>query len=263
MVRVYHPTLSASTLQTAGIVPQPLHPVKRHGPSWSLGKAARDNLYHLYYDGPIGIAEEAMRSSEAVVCPALSCEGVQMERRYLPNIAVAPPAVKVVLISEAAAAVEGDDYYQGPAALYEQTTLAAFASAGLEAGSLRALLERGIYCTTAVKCGKVGYSVPTAAIRSCSLLLERELALFTGVRAYLLMGDVAIKAVNAIARRNREARPIPAGPTYRIRGGEFWWRGARAFPSYLQAGPSYGIEKTKVAMIAEDIAAALRLASGG
>jgi hypothetical protein len=35
----------------------------------------------------------------------------------------------------------------------------------------------------------------------------------------------------------------------------------RAFPSYLQAGPSFGIEKTKVRMIAEDIAAGLALVS--
>jgi hypothetical protein len=33
------------------------------------------------------------------------------------------------------------------------------------------------------------------------------------------------------------------------------------FPSYLQAGPSFYIEKTKRRMIAEDIAAALTLAA--
>ncbi len=103
----------------------------------------------------------------------------------------------------------------------------------------------------------------TAAIKACSLPLERELALFPQARALLLMGDVVIKAICAIVRRNREPRPIPAGSTYKIRGGEFWFRGLRAFPSYLQAGASYGIEKSKVAMIAEDIAAALRLAGLG
>jgi hypothetical protein len=54
---------------------------------------------------------------------------------------------------------------------------------------------------------------------------------------------------------------IPAGSTYKIRGGEYLFRGRRAFPSYVQAGPSFFIEKSKRRMIAEDIAAALALVS--
>ena len=50
---------------------------------------------------------------------------------------------------------------------------------------------------------------------------------------------------------------IPAGATYKLRVGEYFFRGIRAFPSYLQAGPSFYIEKTKRKAIAEDIAAAL------
>jgi hypothetical protein len=73
------------------------------------------------------------------------------------------------------------------------------------------------------------------------------------------MGDVSIKAVNAIARRAGEKRVIPAGSTYKIRGQPYFFRGARAFPSYLQAGPSFFIEKSKRKVIAEDIAAALSL----
>ncbi len=73
------------------------------------------------------------------------------------------------------------------------------------------------------------------------------------------MGDVAIQALNGIAQRAGEQRVIPAGATYKIRGQEYRFRGARAFPSYLQAGPSFFIEKSKRRMIAEDIAAALQL----
>jgi hypothetical protein len=76
----------------------------------------------------------------------------------------------------------------------------------------------------------------------------------------MLMGDVAIKAVNYIAGRASEGRAIPAGSTYKIRGQETFFRGRRAFPSYLQAGPSFFIEKSKRHMIAEDIASALALA---
>jgi uracil-DNA glycosylase len=75
----------------------------------------------------------------------------------------------------------------------------------------------------------------------------------------LLMGDVAIKAINTIAERTREGRVIPAGSTYKIRGREYFFQGKRAFPSYLQAGPSFFIEKSKRKMIAEDIASALSL----
>ncbi len=75
----------------------------------------------------------------------------------------------------------------------------------------------------------------------------------------MLMGDVAIKAINYTAKRIGVERVIPAGSTYKIRGQEFFFREARAFPSYLQAGPSFGIEKSKRRMIAEDIAAALDL----
>ena len=52
---------------------------------------------------------------------------------------------------------------------------------------------------------------------------------------------------------------VPAGSTYKFRGPEYFFRGLRAFPSYLQAGPSFFIEKSKRRMIAEDIAGALSL----
>ena len=74
------------------------------------------------------------------------------------------------------------------------------------------------------------------------------------------MGDVAINAINAIARRSGQPRVIPAGSTYKMRGGEFKFRGARAFPSYVQAGPAFFVEKSKRRMIAEDIRNALLIA---
>ena len=52
---------------------------------------------------------------------------------------------------------------------------------------------------------------------------------------------------------------VPAGSTYKIRGGKYSFQGKRVFPSYLQAGPSFFIEKSKRRMISLDIAAALRL----
>jgi uracil-DNA glycosylase len=105
----------------------------------------------------------------------------------------------------------------------------------------------------------VGYSIKAGPIKTCSLILEQELALFPNLKAVLLMGDVAIKAINYIAHRAGQPRVIPAGSTYKIRGPAHHWGQIRAFPSYLQAGPSFFIEKSKRKMIAEDIATVLGL----
>lgn len=138
----------------------------------------------------------------------------------------------------------------------------AFPEAGAPVRSMRDILELGVHCATAMKCGKRGCAISASTVSARSMLLERELAQFPEARAYLLMGDVAIKAIIDIARRAGEERPIPAGSTYKIRGGEFRYRGIRLFPSYLQAGPAYFIEQSKRRMIAEDIAAAMGLAGG-
>jgi uracil-DNA glycosylase len=118
------------------------------------------------------------------------------------------------------------------------------------------LLGMGGRLTTAVKCAKTGYAIQTNTVKQCSMLLERELALFPKAKVILLMGDAAIRALNEIARRAGEGRIIPAGSTYKIRAQKYLWRGMRVFPSYLQAGLSFFIEKSKRRMIAEDIAAA-------
>ena len=143
--------------------------------------------------------------------------------------------------------------------LFQQTTVEAFRDAGEQVDSVRDILELGIYLTTAVKCSKTGYGISSATVKDCSALLEREIGLFPNIQAWLLMGDVAIKALNSIAQRTGEGRVIPAGSTYKIRGQSYFFRGARAFPSYLQAGPSFFIEKSKRKMLAEDIANALHL----
>jgi len=75
----------------------------------------------------------------------------------------------------------------------------------------------------------------------------------------MLMGDVAIKAVNYIAKRAGQGRVIPVGATYKIRGREYFLGEKRVFPSYLQAGAAFFIEKSKRRMISEDIEAGLHL----
>jgi uracil-DNA glycosylase len=200
-----------------------------------------------------------MRVSECVGCRDFACVDVDHSCYIVPDIDVEPDSISIVMISEAAPADAGDYYYAGGEALFEQTTVQAFNDAGTEATSIQDILGLGIYLTTAVKCGKTDYTIKAGPIKECSFILEQELDLFPNVKAYMLMGDVAIKNINAIAKRAGEGRVIPAGSTYKIRGPAYYFRGARAFPSYLQAGPSFFIEKSKRKMIAEDIAAALKL----
>jgi uracil-DNA glycosylase len=200
-----------------------------------------------------------MRVCDRIRCVDFPCHDVRHDCYIVPDLVIQPEEISVVLVSEAAPGDPSDYYYASGDPLFAQTTVQAFQDADIPVSTLDDILDLGIYLTTAVKCGKTGYGIKAATINQCSSLLEEELALFPNVQAILLMGDVAIKAINAVARRQGAGRVVPAGSTYKIRGGEFTFGAARAFPSYLQAGPSFGIEKSKRRMIAQDIAAALRL----
>ena len=200
-----------------------------------------------------------MKPNETVKCLDFPCTDTNRLSHLVPGLELDPARVSILLISEASPVDPQDYYYAGADALFARTSLLAFQDAGAQVASMQDILDLGVYLTTAVKCGKTGYGIAARTIQNCSFLLEKELALFPNVKVYLLMGDVAIKAVNMIAKRNHEPRVIPAGSTYKIRGGEFTFRGARALPSYVQAGPAFFVEKVKRKMIAEDIKKALEI----
>ena len=202
-----------------------------------------------------------MRVNEYIACTKFPCLDVRHECYIIPQVNVNPDEISILMISEAAPAERDDYYYAGGESSFECTTLEAFQEAGADVSSFKDILDLGVYLTSAVKCGKTGYGIKTGTIKECSIILEREIPLFPNVTVLFLMGDVAIKGINYIAKRAGEERVIPAGSTYKIRGQEYYFRSMRAFPSYLQAGPSFGIEKSKVRMIAEDIAAGLALVS--
>ena len=163
------------------------------------------------------------------------------------------------MVSEAATDDPNDYYYAGGEAAYERTTVEAFQDGGFGAKTFQDVLDKGIYLTSAVKCAKTGYGIKAGTINECSSILEQEIGLFPNIKVIMLMGDTAIKAINYIAKRAGEARVIPAGSTYKIRSAEHYFRHVRLFPSYIQVGPSFGIEKSKRRMIAEDIQAALAI----
>ncbi len=198
-----------------------------------------------------------MRVRDVVRCEDYPCGDVRHEAYEVAGVDVDPASVRVILVSEAAPADAADGYEGTGEAVFAKTTVLAFQAAGFPVRDLDDVRRLGVHLTTAVKCAKTAYNLAPSTIRACSVLLERELALFPNATAVLLMGDVAIRAVNEIARRAGEPRPVPAVPTYKLRGGEFTFRGRRVFPSYLQAGPAFFIERGKQRVIAEDIAAAL------
>ena len=201
-----------------------------------------------------------MRVSQCVGCKAFPCRDVRHESYLVPDVDLEPSKIRIAMVSEAAPHDTGDHYYAAGEPLFGRTTVQAFRDAGADVSSVRDLLKRGIYLTTAVKCGKKAYAISTETVKRCSELLDRELALFPRLAVIMLMGDVAIAAVNQIARNAKEDRVIPSGATYKIRKGRYSWRGRRVYPSYLQAGPAFFIEKSKRRMIAEDIGAALKVA---
>ena len=177
----------------------------------------------------------------------------------VPDIDINPEQVSIVMISECAPEYSKDYFYTEGDSLFQETTVQAFNDAGVKVSSIKDIVDLGIYLTTAVKCGKTGYVIKADVIKECSKILEKEISLFPNIKVFLLMGDTAIKSINYIAKRAGESRVIPAGSTYKIRGNEYFFKGRRAFPSYLQAGSSFFIEKFKRRVIAEDISAALNL----
>jgi uracil-DNA glycosylase len=194
-----------------------------------------------------------------VRCATFPCLDVATAGYRVPAIDIDASKVSIVMISESAAPDARDDYYAAGDPFFARTTVEVFRQAGAHVSNVADIVDMGVYLTTALKCPKRGNAVTQASIAACAPLLNKELRLFMNTRVYLLMGDVAIKALNAVAVQSGEPRVIPSGPTYKLRHQQFFFRGARALPSYLQVGPSFFIEKGKHRIIAEDIRTALDL----
>ena len=145
-----------------------------------------------------------MRVSDHIKCSEFPCVDIRRECHVIPSINVDPKDVSIVLISEAAPADSSDYYYAGGDPLFQQTTVQAFRDAGAEVSSIQDIVGLGVYLTTAVKCGKIGYGIKAATIKECSLILEKEIDLFPEVqeRAYssALILTVIILSICLISR---------------------------------------------------------------
>lgn len=141
-----------------------------------------------------------MRVSDHVCCDGLPCGDVHHGRHAIPGLDVDPATVTIVLVSEATAADPADGNEAPGDPLFARTTVEAVRDAGREVATLAEVRALGVHLTTAVKCAKTAYAIDPATVRTCSELLERELALFPRDRSLLLMGDVAVRNPDAIAR---------------------------------------------------------------
>jgi uracil-DNA glycosylase len=187
-----------------------------------------------------------------------NCSDVIIKKYFQKNIPQ-NNSIKMALISEALPLNIGD-YFDGknePKFIKNTNTI--FNSLGYNYKMYNDYLKNGIYLTTAIKCMKKDYLVGSETIKNCSILLEKELEEFKNIKVIMLMGDFAIKAINYVWKRKYNERIIPAGSTYKIRGGIYESNGIRFFPSYTQTGDSFGLEKSKVEMITQDIKKAMEI----
>ena len=178
---------------------------------------------------------------------------------YLNNIDIDPLAIKAIMINEVVPSDPLQDFYGTPDADYLKTTIPLLQGAGTDVASIQDILKIGIYITNAVKTPKTEYTIDKNSIENSLPYLEAELSLFPNIKVIMLMGDVAKKAFNMITKKATKKNAIPAVSTYKLRSSEIYYKGIRVMPSYIMTGGNILIEKSKVTMATEDIAAMLKI----
>lgn len=177
----------------------------------------------------------------------------------LNNVEVDPLTIKAVMINEVVPSDPSQDFYGAPDADYLKTTIPLFQGAGAKAVSIQDVLQMGIYITNAVKTPKTASAIEKSSIENSLPYLEAELSLFPNIKVIMLMGDVAKKAFNMITKKASKKNAVPAISTYKLRNSEIYYEGIRVMPSYIMTGGNILIEKSKVTMATEDIAAMLEI----
>ena len=200
-----------------------------------------------------------MKITDKIKCAGFPCTDIDKKTFIVPPVDIDPARIKILMITEAPPPDKADFFYAPGEPFYLQTTLQAFREAGVKVQSMKDILDLGVYITTAIKCAKASLTVSPETIKNCSALLEKEVALFPSVRVFFLGGDVAIKIMNGIWKKQTGKRVVPAGATYKIRRQAHYLGDKRVFPSYTPAGKNILIEKGKMGVIAEDIREAMKL----
>ncbi|MCI8389340.1 MAG: uracil-DNA glycosylase [Roseburia sp.] len=177
----------------------------------------------------------------------------------LNNIEIDPLTIRAMMINEVVPSDPLQDFYGASDADYLKTTIPLFQGAGAEAASIQDILQMGIYLTNAVKTPKTGNTIEKSRIENSLPYLEAELSFFPNLKVIMLMGDVAKKAYNMIAKKSAKKNVIPAVSTYKLRNSEIYDKGIRIMPSYIMTGGNLLIETSKVTMVTEDIAVMLKI----
>lgn len=171
-----------------------------------------------------------------------------------PDCELDTAAIKVIMISEVPPKYPEDGFYSAAAESdYMKSTLGLFNAAGMQVNNMCEILGMGIYVTTAVKSPKTKYTVDPGVIQAHLPILKAELSLFPNLKVIMLMGDVAKKAINMIAKAETKKNVIPSGATGRLRHNKYFWNGIRVFPSYIMTGKNLLIEPFKRDCVADDI----------
>lgn len=173
----------------------------------------------------------------------------------LNDIDLDPAAIRAIMINEVVPADPAQDFYGSSGQEYLSTTIPLFRKAGLMVESIQDILSMGVYITNAVKTPKTAYAIEKSSMEESLPWLEAELTLFPEVKVIMLMGDVAKKMFNQIVRKTTKRNVIPSGATYKLRATPFYFGEIRVMPSYIMTGGNILIEKSKVTMAAQDIAA--------
>jgi hypothetical protein len=192
-------------------------------------------------------------------CISYPCLDVRHEANVRPNLPARRDQICVIMISAAPPAdVSATSEYED--LIVRAETIDAFRSAGFDVYSIEDIRRLGVYVTTAVKCPKAGYGLRPDTIANCSGYLEAELDMFPNVRSILLMGNTAIKAINAIAIRRTGEPAIPTGSAYTVKGHEYRLGDISLFPSYPTSGKDLSVELDRRDIIAVDIRNAIEVA---
>lgn len=200
-----------------------------------------------------------MKISENTGCQSFPCTDIDKKGYILPTAEIDADKVRIIMITEAPPNDKADYFYADGNPFYLETTLQAFRDAGTDVSSMQDILDLGVYITTAIKCGKTQYAVSQETMNNCSAILEKEVSVFPDAAVFMLMGDVAIRMMNSLWKKDTGNRIIPAGSTYKLRKNTYYYGNKRVFPSYTPAGKNFLIEKSKRRMVAEDIKEALKL----
>ena len=172
----------------------------------------------------------------------------------LNDIDIDADRIRAIMINEIVPEDETQDFYGKSGEQYLSTAIALFQNASLPVTTIQDVLDLGIYLTNAVKTPKFTYTVEKSKMEESLAWLEKEISLFPNVKVIMLMGDVAKKMFNQIAKKQMKKNVIPSGATYKIRKTPFYLGDKRIIPSYIITGGNILIEKSKCRMIEEDIA---------